>query len=155
MEDLRAIEGLSDVATSLQEVEPVLAVRLDADAANDLGVSLSGLGDSLSTLLGGQTVGDWTSPEGDSFAINVQLPEEVRDDAAALGVLPIATDRGGLVRLDQVAVLEPSVGPSEINRSDLSRTVTVTANLSGVTLGEVLPAINAATASWTCRRATA
>jgi HAE1 family hydrophobic/amphiphilic exporter-1 len=145
MARLREIEGLSDVATSLQEVEPVLAVRLDSDAANDLGVSLSSLGASLSTLLGGQTVGDWTSPEGESFAINVQLPEEVRDDAAALGVLPIATDRGTLIRLDQVAVLEPSVGPSEINRSDLSRTVTVTANLSGVTLGEVLPAINAAT----------
>ena len=146
MERLREIEGLSDVATSLQEVEPVLAARLDADAANDLGVSLGSLGDSLSTLLGGQTVGDWTSPEGDNFTLNVQLPEEVRGDAGALGVLPIATDRGSLIRLDQVAVFEPSVGPSEINRSDLSRTVTVTANLSGVTLGEVLPAINAASA---------
>jgi HAE1 family hydrophobic/amphiphilic exporter-1 len=143
---LEEIEGLEDVTTSLQEVEPVLAVRLDRDAANDLGISLSGLGDSLATLLGGSTVGDWTSPEGENYALNVQLPEEVRDDAAALGSLPIATEEGQLVRLDQVAELAASVAPSEINRSGLSRTVTVTANLSGTTLGEVLPEINAATA---------
>ncbi len=142
---LRGIEGLADVTTSLQDVEPTLAVRLQRDAADDLGVSLSGLGDSLATLLGGQTVGEWTSPDGRNFAVNVQLPEAVRNDAEALGTLPIATDRGSLIRLDQVAELAPSVGPSEITRQDLSRTVTVTANLSGVTLGDVLPQIAAAT----------
>ena len=142
---LREIEGLADITTSLQQVEPTLAVRLDRDAANDLGVSLAGLGDSLSTLLGGQTVGEWTAPDGRSYALNVQLPEGVRNDPGALGALPIATDRGSLIRLDQVADLADSVGPSEINRADLSRTVTVTANLSGATLGEVLPAITAAT----------
>jgi hydrophobic/amphiphilic exporter-1 (mainly G- bacteria), HAE1 family len=141
---LREIEGIADVTTSLQDVEPTLAVRLDRDAADDLGVSLGSLGDSLSTLLGGQTVGDWTDPEGRNYALNVQLPEEVRNDEGALGALPIATDGGSLIRLDQVAELAPSVGPSEITRSDLSRTVTVTANLSGVTLGEVLPAVTAA-----------
>nr|WP_280922929.1 efflux RND transporter permease subunit [Rubellimicrobium aerolatum] len=142
---LEAVEGLSDVTTSLQDVEPVLAVRLNREAADDLGVSFATLGDSLSTLLGGTNVGDWTSPDGKSYAVNVQLPEAARTDAGALGALPIASAGGALVRLDQVATLVPSVGPSEINRTDLSRTVTVTANLADVTLGEVLPAVNAAT----------
>lgn len=145
VERLEAIEGLADVTTSLQDTEPVLGVRLDRDAANDLGVSLATLGDSLSTLLGGQTVGDWTAPDGKNYALNVQLPEEMRDDAAAIGALPIESADGRLLRLDQVAVIAPSVAPSEINRAGLSRTVTVTANLSGTTLGEVLPAVNAAT----------
>jgi HAE1 family hydrophobic/amphiphilic exporter-1 len=74
----------------------------------------------------------------------VQLPEEVRDDAAALGVLPIATDSGRTWAARPGGRAGAFGRPSEINRSDLSRTVTVTANLSGVTLGEVLPAINAA-----------
>jgi HAE1 family hydrophobic/amphiphilic exporter-1 len=90
-------------------------------------------------------VGEWTAPDGKNFALNVQLPEEVRNDAEALGALPIASDRGSLVRLDQVAELAPSVGPSEVSRADLSRTVSVSANLAGKTLGEVLPAIQAAT----------
>ncbi|WP_245639303.1 efflux RND transporter permease subunit [Rubellimicrobium mesophilum] len=146
-ERLRGIDGLADVATSLQDVEPTLAVRLDRDAANDLGVSLASVGDSLSTLLGGQEVGDWTAPDGRNYALNVQLPEAIRDDAASLGSLPIATSGGQLIRLDQVAELAPSVGPSEINRQDQARTVTVTANLSGKTLGEVLPQVNAASAA--------
>ncbi|TNC50487.1 efflux RND transporter permease subunit [Rubellimicrobium rubrum] len=142
---LEEIEGLADVTSSLQEVEPVLAVRLNRDAANDLGVSLAAVGDSLSTLLGGQNVGEWTAPDGRNYALNVQLPDEARTDADSLGALPIANSGGQLIRLDQVAVLAPSVGPSEINRQDLSRTVSVSANLSGVTLGEVLPEVTAAT----------
>ena len=142
---LEEIEGLADVTTSLQDVEPVLAVRLDRDAANDLGVSLASVGDSLSTLLGGQNVGDWTAPDGRNYALNVQLPEAIRDDAASLGSLPIAASSGQLIRLDQVAELAPSVGPSEINRQDQARTVTVSANLDGKTLGEVLPEVTAAT----------
>ncbi|TNC72617.1 efflux RND transporter permease subunit [Rubellimicrobium roseum] len=141
---LREIEGLADVTTSLQEVEPTLAVRLDRDAADDLGVSLASVGDTLSTLLGGQEVGEWTAPDGESYSLNVQLPEEARNDADSLGALPVATQGGELIRLDQVATLAPSVGPSEINRQDLARTVAVTANLANVTLGEVLPEVNAA-----------
>ncbi|NAZ36176.1 efflux RND transporter permease subunit [Rubellimicrobium sp. CFH 75288] len=141
---LAAIEGVEDVTTSLADTRPTLAVRLDRDAADDLGVSIGGLGDTLSTLLGGQRVGDWTSPDGRAWAVNVQLPEGMRNDPAQLGALPVATQGGRLVRLDQVAQIAPSVGPAEITRSGQSRTVTVEANLSGVTLGEVQPRIAAA-----------
>ena len=147
MARLSAIEGVEDVATSLQDTEPTLAVRLDRDRADDLGVGLASVSDSLSTLLGGQTVGDWTDEAGRNHALVVRLPEAARDDPEALGSLPIATDAGALVRLDQVATLVPSAAPAEITRADLSRTVTVSANLADATLGDVLGQVQAAIAA--------
>ncbi len=142
---LQTIDGLDDVTSSLNAAQPVLGVRINRDAASDLGVTLSQIGDTLKPMLGGQSVGDWTAPDGRNFAINVQLPADVRNDAAIIGSLPITQSGGeGLVRLDQVAELVQSYGPSEINREGGARTVTVTANLSGKTLGDVLPAVQAA-----------
>jgi HAE1 family hydrophobic/amphiphilic exporter-1 len=141
---LEAIPGIEDAASSLEASQPLLAVRLDRAAADDLGVGAAALGEALSTLLGGRTVGDWTAPDGRSYAINVRLPPAARDDPERLGALPVATATGALVRLDQVAEIVPSFGATEITRSGLSRTVTVTAALSGVTLGEVQAEVAAA-----------
>ncbi|MDT8858130.1 efflux RND transporter permease subunit [Paracoccaceae bacterium Fryx2] len=147
MRRLRTIDGLADVASSLDAAQPVLGVRINRDAASDLGVSLAQIGDTLRPMLGGQTVGEWTAPDGRNFTVNVQLPAEVRNDRAVLGSLPIRQSGGdALVRLDRVAELVDSFGPSEISRADLSRTVTVTANLSGKALGDVLPEVQAAMA---------
>ena len=49
-----------------------------------------------------------------------------------------------IIRLDQVATIVASEGPGEINREDRDRSVRVTANLDGVTLGDVNPAVQEA-----------
>lgn len=145
---LQAIDGLMDVESSLSVAQPVLGVRLNRDAASDLGVSLQQVGATLRPMLGGEEVSDWTSPDGRNFSVRVRLPAELRNDLEVLRALPIAqsgaTGSQGMVRLDQVANIVPSFGPSEIERMDLSRQVTVTANLEGVTLGDVMPQIQAA-----------
>ena len=142
---LSAIDGLADVTSSLDDAQPVIGIRLNREAASDLGVTVREVGDTIEPMLGGRTVGDWTSPDGRNYAVNIRLPREVRNDPATLAALPVAQSAGeGMIRLDQVAEVVESFGPAEITRRNLARTVTVTANLSGATLGEVLPAINAA-----------
>ncbi|WP_323034474.1 efflux RND transporter permease subunit [Pararhodobacter sp.] len=145
---LQGINGLVDVETSLNAAQPVLGVRLNRDAASDLGVSLQQVGATLRPMLGGEEVSDWTSPDGRNFSVRVRLPADLRNDLEVLRALPIAqsgaTGSQGMVRLDQVADIVPSFGPSEIERMDLSRQITVTANLEGATLGDVMPQIQAA-----------
>ena len=145
---LEEIDGLEDVRSSLDAAQPVLGVRLNRDAASDLGVSLQQIGATLRPMLGGTDVSDWTSPDGRSYTVTVRLPARLRDDPGVLGSLPVAqsgaTGSAAMVRLDQVADLVPSVGPSEINRRDLSRQVQISANLSDVALGDVLPKVQAA-----------
>jgi len=145
---LQTIEGLEDVESSLNVAQPVLGVRVNRDAASDLGVSLQQVGATLRPMLGGEVVGDWTAPDGRNYALNVQLPLEARNDLEVLRALPItqsgATGSAGMVRLDQVADIVSSFGPSEITRKDLSRQISVTANLSGVALGDVTAQVTAA-----------
>ncbi|HHC29165.1 MAG TPA: efflux RND transporter permease subunit, partial [Rhodobacterales bacterium] len=131
------IEGLADISTTLDDPQPTLGIRIDRDTASDLGVSLGALGDTLKPMLGGQTVSEWTSPQGDSLDVVVRLPEGARDDASQLGALPIAQAGGGTIRLDQVAEIVASQGAGEINRIGRDRAVNVTASLDGVKLGAV------------------
>ncbi|MGR3551585.1 efflux RND transporter permease subunit [Pseudooceanicola sp.] len=142
---LQTIDGLEDVASSLDAAQPVLGVRINREAASDLGVSLQQIGATLRPMLGGDDVSDWTSPDGRSFTVTVRLPEKMRHDTDVLRALPVAQSGGtGMVRLDQVADIVQSYGPSEILRRDLSRQVLVSANLSGLTLGDVMPEVQAA-----------
>ncbi len=145
---MQGIAGLEDVKSSLDSAQPVLGVRINRDAASDLGVSLQQIGATLRPMLGGDDVSDWTSPDGRSFTVTVRLPAEMRNDLDVLGGLPVAqsgsTGSSGMVRLDQVADIVQSFGPSEIKRRDLSRQVLVSANLSEVTLGDVMPAVQSA-----------
>lgn len=145
---LQAIDGVVDVESSLELAQPVLGVRVNRDLASDQGVSMAQVGAALAPMLGGETVGDWTDPQGRTYDLNIRLPEEMRNDAALLGALPIAAAPGGgaMLRLDQVAEIVPSFGASQINRLDGQRTINVTASLAGTTLGAVLPLVQAAMA---------
>jgi HAE1 family hydrophobic/amphiphilic exporter-1 len=146
--DLEALDGFVDVRTTLDDPQPTLGVRLDRDVASDLGVSLQLVGATLSPMLSGQTVSEWTTPAGETLDVVVRLPKEARRDAAVLGALPImqsgATGVSGVVRLDQVGTIVQSQGPGEINREDRDRSVRVTANLDGVKIGAVTAQLQAA-----------
>lgn len=141
--NIARIPGLVDVRTSLDDPQPTLGVVVDREAASDLGVSMQLAGNTLNTLLGGQTVGEWISPQGDSLDVVVRLPEDARDDVEKLGALPLA---GGssIIRLDQVAQFVTSESPGEISREDRLRGVKVTANLDGVAINKVMPEVQAA-----------
>ena len=145
---MRQIPGLQDIESSLDAAQPVLGVRIDRDLASDLGVSLAQIGATLGPMLGGEDVTDWTAPNGDNYTVAVRLPAWARDNVEALGSLPItqsgATGSNSMVRLDQVAQIVQSQGPGEILRRNLSRQVSVTANLAGVELGSVTGQLQAA-----------
>lgn len=146
-DQLSSIDGFADVRTSLDDPQPTIGIRVDRDAASDLGVSLAQVGDALSPMIAGQTVSDWTAPNGDSYDVLIRLPEDVRNDAARLGSLPVATtaDGTGVIRLDQLAVVEPSQGPGEITREGRERSVQVTAGLdSGLDIRTAQPFIQQA-----------
>ncbi|KAA2314246.1 efflux RND transporter permease subunit [Pseudooceanicola sediminis] len=144
-DSLQGIDGLVDIGTSLDDPQPTLGVQIDRDAASDLGITLSQVGNALNPMLGGTTVSDWTDPQGQSMDVIVRLPEAYRDDVGALGALPIAANASGdgVIRLDQVANIVQSQGPGEITREDRQRSVQVTANLDGKKVGDVTKAVQA------------
>jgi HAE1 family hydrophobic/amphiphilic exporter-1 len=147
---IRAIPGTVDVDVSLQQAQPMLDIVLDRQATSDLGIGMQATGSALRAMLGGETASEWTNTNGDQLDVVVRLPEALRQSVDAIGGLPIAqsrTDTPVAIRLDQIAQVNPTVGPSEISRENLTRQVSVTADIEGRVLGDVTADIDAVLAS--------
>ncbi|POO51780.1 efflux RND transporter permease subunit [Agrobacterium rosae] len=140
--DMRRVPGIVDVNSSAEDVTSILSVRLKREAASDLGVSRSDLAASLSTLIAGRQVTNWTDARGETYDIVVRLPSDQRADVAALGELMMTTapaQTGGapaMVRLDQVADIRTLPAATEVRRLDLQREILISADVSGRTLGD-------------------
>ncbi len=126
-----------DVDTSLSLSKPELRVKIDRDRASDLGVSVQTVASTLGILVGGEPVSKFK--EGDEqFDVWLRAEQSLRNDPAAVEAMTIPTTRGGLVRMSNVASLEPALGPTAIDRYGRQRQIVVLANLKGIALGEAI-----------------
>jgi multidrug efflux pump subunit AcrB len=89
----------------------------------------------------------WRDPNsGNAFQIQVQLPPNQVQSVEDLGELPVMQSGRTDTSLTNVANLKLGTMPGMIERNNGQRVISLTANLSGVTLGEATPALKAALA---------
>ena len=139
---LKDVPGLVDLDSSFKPNKPTLNVAVRRDVASDLGLSVAQIGSSLRTLVAGQTVGNWRAADDQTYDINVRLKPEARDTPQDLDRIPFALTSAAdgstrIVRLNQVATVVESTGSNQINRRDMTREVSISANVSGRSAGEV------------------
>ena len=145
---LRDIAGLVDLDSSVKPSKPTIEVDVRREAASDLGLNVNQIGNSLRTLVAGQTVGNWRAADDQTYDVNVRLAPEARNTPQDLERLPFAVTSvngsASVVRLNQVATVRESTGPNQINRRGLSREVSINANVYGRSPGEVSTDVRAA-----------
>ncbi|MEO7938314.1 MAG: efflux RND transporter permease subunit, partial [Burkholderiaceae bacterium] len=142
LDQIRTIPGLVDLDTSAKPNKPTLDVQIRRDVASDMGLSISQIGAALRTMVAGQTVGNWRASDDQTYDVNVRLRSESRNALQDLERLPFALGSNPdgsmrVVRLNQVARITQSSSPNQINRRDLTREVSISANVSGRSAGEV------------------
>ena len=142
MAKLAKIPGLVDPDTSMKPPKPTVAIEVRRDAANDLGLSVGSITNSLRAMVAGQTVGDWRAPNDQTYDIKVRLAPASRDNPQDLGRIslvlgsnPDGSSRS--VRLSQVADIRAGFGATQVNRRDLNRESELSANTDGRSVGEV------------------
>ena len=142
-EKVAKVPGIADMETSEKAANPALSIRLNNDAAADLGISVQQVGATVRPLLAGQTVTYWLGPDGQNYEVNVQLPRDGRRLASDVGNLYISTSKRGpdgelrMVPLRQVAEIVETTSPQIIKRQDLQRRVALYANAEGRPSGNV------------------
>lgn len=137
LEIVRSTSGTVDVGTSSRPGSPEQRFLVDRVRASDRGVSFSSAAMALRTGLEGDVVS--TVPDrGDDVDVRVRLRAEDRATVDDLKRILVPARNGSLVRLDEVVRLEETSSPASIERKNRQRAVTVTANLNGRSLGEVL-----------------
>ena len=143
-QELRGLPGIGQVTSSSSLQRPELIVRPDAARAADLGVSTSAIADTLRIA----TAGDYDQLLSKlnlaqrQVPIVVRLPDSARADLALLSELTVPGTRGP-VPLRQVADLQLTSGPAQIDRYDRLRNVNFEIELDGQPLSEVQAAANA------------
>lgn len=152
LEQITPIPGLVDLDSSAKPGRPTIAVQVNREAAADLGLNVNQIGAALRALVAGDTVGNWRASDDQTYDVKVRLAPEARRDMGNLERLPFAVGQASdgsarVIRLNQVATLVEGTGSSQINRRDLMREVTITANVHGRSVGEVSADIRQALAA--------
>ncbi len=147
----KAVPGAADVKLEQATGLPLLTVTTDREALVRYGLNPGDVQETVATAVGGEVAGQLF--EGDRrFDIVIRLPERLRQDPAALQDLPIPlrgsnnmdeSSRAGAwlsgtpqtVPLREVAKIETTLGPNQINRENGKRRVVITANVRGRDLG--------------------
>ena len=142
---IRQIPGLGSVSSTAALVRPEVIVRPDAARAADLGVSTADIASAARVATRGdyaQFLAKLNLPER-QIPIRLQLAGTALSDPALLSQLRVPTLTGEAVPLSAVAEISTGSGPSQIDRFDRKRNVTITVDLNGRPLGEVDERIHA------------
>lgn len=136
--ELRTLKGIGNVTSSASLQRPEIQVRPNYERAAALGVTSEALGEAVRMA----TYGDYSTalpklnlPER-QVAIRVRMDPAVQTDITAIGQLRVQGSQGA-VSLASVADIALGSGPSQIDRLDRSRNVTLSVELAGRSIGEV------------------
>jgi hydrophobic/amphiphilic exporter-1 (mainly G- bacteria), HAE1 family len=147
--ELYQIPGLVDLEMTLDHDIPEYRMTVDRQRAQDAGVNTNDIASTVSRLVGGEAVSTYEDEDGDAVDVRVRLPESLRRNPGQVRDLKLAVARGAdttLVPLGNLTRYEVSNTPSEINRRDLSRLVTISANLDGIPIGTAVAKVKEAAA---------
>ncbi len=134
---MEPIEGLANLKVEPQLLVPQLDVRLRPEASARLGLTAGDIRRAATTLVKGSKVGELYR-EQKIFDVFIWGTEEIRNDVAKLGALPVETPMGTHVPLSDVAEVALVPAANEIKREGASRRIDVTCNLApGADLGTV------------------
>jgi len=148
----KTVPGAADVKLEQATGLPLLTITPDPAGLVRYGLNQSAVQTVVGTAIGGAVAGQLF--EGDRrFDLVVRLPEDIRSDPARLADLPVPliddnaphdeSSRGAnwksgaptTVPLRELARIEITQGPNQINRENGKRRVVVTANVRGRDLG--------------------
>jgi hydrophobe/amphiphile efflux-1 (HAE1) family protein len=142
---LEGTPGLANLEAGTEEASPLLAVRIDRERASFLGVSTEEIGQTLRTALDG-TIATRYAEANQEYDVRVQLPRARFDSPEALGGIAVFPAGRGAppVALRDVARVEPTVGPTSIDRENQNRILELTGDVApGASLSEVNDEIRA------------
>lgn len=139
------VSGGADAKMEQLSGQPMLMVKPKREILAQYGVSLETVQSLVTTAIGGEVAG--FIYEGDRrFNLVIRLPEADRNNPEKLAMLPVPFTTGNTtsyIPLQELAdvVLEPA--PSQINRENGKRYITITSNVRGRDLGSFVQEVKA------------
>ncbi|KXG44631.1 efflux RND transporter permease subunit [Tepidibacillus decaturensis] len=140
--EVMQVEGTRNVESSVDEGRPEMQILVDRDKASLYGLNFAQIMSSVKTGFNGQVATRYRN-EGREIDVRVTLPEEYKKDMNQVGEMLLQTPFGTQIPLKEVASIVQVKGPTQIEREDQKRKVTITSDLVGRDLGSVTKDIQA------------
>ncbi len=126
---------LINLDSDLRLNKPQLDVSIDRERAAQLGISVTDIGITLETLLGGRVITNFKRGTKQYDVIVQMIPSERATPDVIEGIY--LRGSGGLIQLANVVKVDETVAPKELNHFNRVRSATITANLApGVGIGQ-------------------
>jgi multidrug efflux pump subunit AcrB len=137
--DLRTLRGLGSITSTAALLRPEIVIVPDPARAADLGVATADIAEAARIA----TAGDFSQRLAKLNLPDRQVPIRVGVEQSALASESLIADlrvpgKRGAVPLSAVADIRLDSGPAQIDRYQRSRNVTLTAELNGRPLGDVM-----------------
>ncbi len=130
------IEGLIHVETSVRPGRPEIQVELDRLRITDLGLSVGAVGGAVRNSIEGATDTQYRDA-GKEYDIRVQLDEADRSSVQDVASIFVGVDDAGEpILLSDVAEVSIGEGPTQIERRERRRSITLTAHNPGIVQAE-------------------
>jgi HAE1 family hydrophobic/amphiphilic exporter-1 len=144
-QDLKAMldttPGIADSRLQREEGRPELAVRVDRDTAALLGLTVTGVANTIRTNVAG-TQAAMFRDAGNEYPIIVRLRESDREEVSEVGDVLLSSPTGQVIPAKNVMVIDRGTGPVSIERKNQERVQRVNAETE-TTLSEAVEAIRA------------
>ena len=134
---IKDIPGLADLKDNFDEARPEIKITVDREKAALYGLNTAMVGSTIRTAINGTTASKIREGK-DEYDVTVRLNKEQRNDINTIDNLFITNTKGEKIPISSIGKVEFSGGIGAINRKDLKRVVTVSANAEGRLGNDVL-----------------
>ena len=126
---MKEIPGIVDVNIEQQIARPQLEITPRREMLAKYGISIPQFNEFVNMAVGGEVVGN-VFEQGIPFDLTVKVDDSRRSTRDRIEDLLIQSN-SGMIPLSYVADVKPAEGPNTINRENVNRLLTVTANVDG------------------------
>lgn len=134
-----ATPGIADARVGRDEGRPELAVRVDRPKAALLGLTVTGIANTIRTNVAGTQAAMYRE-KGNEYPIIVRLREEERQQVADVSDVLVSNTLGQVLPARNLMTVESETGPVQIERKNQQRIVTVSAEPEA-TLSDAVKAV--------------
>jgi multidrug efflux pump len=136
LEEVRKSPIFSNSDVNLKFNQPELQITIDRLKANELGISVLDINNTLQMALSGRRFGYFIM-NGKQYSVIGQVERSDRDDPLDLKSFYVRSNKGELIQLDNLVSMAETANPSTIYHFNRFKSATVTASpVPGKTIGD-------------------
>lgn len=132
---MRSIPGTLQQQLSSGSGRPEVEISVDREKMSALGLSLDNVGMTLQMAFQGNTSMKFVRDDNE-YNINLRADNFYRDNIDDVSSLTFINQQGSRITLDQFAEVRIGTGPNRLERYNRNSSVTVSANVVGISAGE-------------------